>query len=251
MKPNLDTRAQEAWRDHLAHWGPYAAATGAALALATGADAEIFYSAPLSLIVNASHSSVNFDLANGHNVAVHFVASRHSIEVQGSQTHFFAASVVGKKSVADFFGPGQLIGGSHTSSGQGADLRRAYGAATYATRASGHWGPGTVTGFLGCITSPAFRPLLASGKGGKQRRGLPGRGRDHRLCLQRDALCLYYDTVGGHARTRHGGFGLAGRRGGRVAGLAEAEGGLTHATHLLPHGGSEWTREPARSHDSD
>jgi hypothetical protein len=33
--------------------------------------------------------------------------------------------------------------------------------------------------------------------------------------------------------------------------LAEAEGGLTHATHLLPHGGSEWTREPARSHDSD
>ncbi len=57
MGKNVATRgtcAQAAWKDHLAHWGAYAAATGAARALSTGADAEIVYSGPKDVTVTAN-----------------------------------------------------------------------------------------------------------------------------------------------------------------------------------------------------
>jgi len=164
------------WKQHLGQWGAYAAATGAALAFATNADAEIVYSGPINKIVNASHTSANFSIAHGNRVDLHFVASKNAIEVQGAHTHFFAASDPGKKSVAAFFGPGKFISGTHTSSGKGADLRRAYGPASHASRVSGHWGPGTVTGFLGCSTSPGGRGCFVQVKVENNAAGFPVEG---------------------------------------------------------------------------
>ncbi len=153
MEKNIATRdacAQTAWKDHLARWGAYAAATGAALALSTGADAEIVYSGPQDVTVTGNGLK-NITMAGKDLSFVQTVY--HGTVIPSAGTAHVQAAVHGgivvfaEGEAASLFAKGQAIGGTHTS--YGGILRKKALLSGGTVSAIGHWGPGTVDEFMG------------------------------------------------------------------------------------------------------
>jgi hypothetical protein len=136
------------------HWSAYAAATGAALALSTNADAEIYFSGPVDLIVSAgSTKALPLHTAGSAELRVLHINSIAAQE-QDWSVRFFTGR--GRGNGMRFLGSGgymrqyafgQAIGGQVTNPGT---VRKVVGPSSgAATSTRGAFGPGPVDGFVG------------------------------------------------------------------------------------------------------
>jgi hypothetical protein len=151
-KDKREQQQDASWKEHLNRWGAFAAAAGAALALSTGADAEIVYSGTQNVTVTGSGEKT-FHIASA--VAEIQIVQHSSLfgrfttaNVGSHLTHglrFFGLSAAGVNRYAQ----GQAIGGA--SLGLGGLLFGNSGApgSLGGNNPRGNFGPGTVDAFVG------------------------------------------------------------------------------------------------------
>jgi hypothetical protein len=120
MKNNKQQQRNDtAWKENLNRWGAYAAAAGAAVALSTNADAEIFYSGAQNITVSISQAKA-FKIGTA---AVQIQIVNHSssfgiIRSANIGTHLTdGLNFFGSANGLNKYAPGQAIGGAPLADG--------------------------------------------------------------------------------------------------------------------------------------
>jgi hypothetical protein len=140
------------WKQQLNRWGAYAAAAGAALAVATGADAEIVYSGAKEINVGPNSlknisiggKGLSFELSVYHGIIIASAATAH---VQGQVPGGLRVIRNGATEGASLFAKGEAITGANLS--YGGILRKKALLSGGTVSSLGHWGPGVVDAFMG------------------------------------------------------------------------------------------------------
>jgi hypothetical protein len=150
-------------KQHLGNWGAYAAAAGAALAMSTNASAGIIYSGVQDKTVTLANEG-NVDTFRTTQFSVAQVIEKARANngarrtriglaalVANTSTRRLSFALAGSLRAAKLYTLGQavLMNGSRGSSG----LLRAEISNGQLTQRIGPWGPGTVTGFVGFIST--------------------------------------------------------------------------------------------------
>jgi len=126
----------EAWKQHLRKWSIYAAATGAALATASRADADIIYSGPVDVTVTTGALTGKTFTINNHKMTLNAPYSYADLHFRGQQVANGSAALIR-------YAASVPVGGRYNFGSPGGS-----GGLNFGT-----WGPASGTGFAAFKTS--------------------------------------------------------------------------------------------------